>query len=118
MRRAATFALAMLTALPAAAEGSRLITDRSEFVTLVQGRDLTRLGVRLTVTPDGAITGRAFGKQVTGEWDWRGGYFCRTLNWGDTRAYDRNCQTVQLEGDRLRFTSDKGKGDYARLSLN
>ncbi len=116
MRSLAIFAL-ILTATPAFADSARRITDRAEFVSLVEGRDLTRFGVTLRVTADGRITGRAMGRDVTGAWDWRGEFFCRTLRWGGETLDGRNCQTVRLEGGRLRFTSDRGKGEYARLRL-
>ncbi len=103
-------------ASPVLADNGRRISDRTEFVSLVAGKALTHIGVNLRVSGTGAITGRAFGKQVTGSWDWQNGFFCRTLNWGDERS-ERNCQLVELEGARLRFTSDRGAGDYARLRL-
>ena len=77
IRRAIT-ALA-LAAQPALEQRFRQATDRDIFVNLVQGRNLTRLGVHLSVTPDGDIAGRAFGVSVEGRWNWRGGYFCREI---------------------------------------
>ncbi|GGM06981.1 hypothetical protein [Pseudooceanicola nanhaiensis] len=110
-------ALAMLIATPVLAQGARPITDRSEFVQLVQGRNLTRLGISLNVTGDGRITGSAMGRDVSGTWEWNGGYFCRVLKWGGKVIDSYNCQAVQLEGAALRFTSDKGAGDTAKLRL-
>ena len=53
-----------------AAEPFDVVSSRDSFVDLVQGRELRRFGIRLTVTPDGEIVGRAFGSEVTGDWDW------------------------------------------------
>lgn len=107
--------LAALAAAPAAAEFMP-VRDGKTFSGLVAGRELTRFGVRLTLTPKGDITGRAFGRQVTGAWAWKDGYFCREMAWGSTEfAY--NCQTVAREGAALRFTADKGQGDVADLTL-
>lgn len=101
---------------PAAAEDFRVVDSADRFVSLVNGRELRRLGIRLNVTPEGQIIGRAFGSTVTGEWTWQGGYFCRDLFWGgDDLGY--NCQLVQERGDTLRFTSDQGSGMYADLTL-
>ena len=52
------------------------IRDRAEFLGVITQGDLTRMGIRLTVTPDGAISGRAFGRDVSGKWTWQDGYFC------------------------------------------
>ncbi|MEM9433722.1 MAG: dihydrodipicolinate reductase [Pseudomonadota bacterium] len=102
-------------ALPAAAEPARIDT-RDQFVQTVEGRNLTLFGIRLVVTPDGVIDGRAFGRDVKGQWQWRDGFFCRDLYWG-TRDLGPNCQEVRLNGNKIRFTSDRGTGQYADLTL-
>ncbi len=103
-------------AIPAGAEGFDPVQERDTFVSLVEGRKLTRFGIKLTVTRDGEIRGRAFGRAVTGAWNWRGGYFCRDLYWG-SRALAPNCQAVKRQGRTLRFISDRGTGRYADLTL-
>lgn len=114
LSRAALVAVAVASASPAAA--FERITDRAAFVEAIRDRALTRLAVNLRVTPEGRIEGRAFGQQVTGTWDWRDGYFCREMR---TRVRDvpANCQTVERQGNVLRFTSDRGTGDSADLRL-
>lgn len=104
------------TTLPAAAEGLAQVKDKSEFVDLVSGRALTRLGITLEVTPGGQITGRAFGTPVTGAWRWDAGLFCRDLYFGK-QDLGPNCQMVQTDGRRIRFISDGGTGEYADLTL-
>ena len=101
---------------PAVAEGFNNITDRARFVSLVKDRDLTRFGISLNVTPEGQIKGRAFGRDVTGAWKWNGDYFCRDLYWGSTNL-GPNCQAVRLQGNKLRFITDQGSGQYADLYL-
>ncbi len=110
--------LALLTifAAPAMAEDYARVTDRGAFVSLVSGKSLTSLGVSLTVSPSGSISGRAFGRDVTGAWTWTGGFFCRTMKAGD-RVFARNCQLVQQKGNRLRFIADKGTGATADLRI-
>lgn len=100
----------------AAAEEFDIVQSRDTFVGLIDQRELTRFGIRLTVAPEGDISGRAFGTPVTGEWDWNGGYFCRDLFWGETNL-GSNCQSVQVRGDTLRFTTDRGEGIFADLTL-
>ena len=103
-------------ALPASADGFDKVDEKQVFVSLVNGRQLTRTGIKLDVTPDGRIAGRAFGRSVTGAWQWRSGYFCRDLFWGK-RDLGPNCQAVKVKGNTLRFISDQGQGEFADLIL-
>ncbi|KMW58682.1 hypothetical protein AIOL_003661 [Candidatus Rhodobacter oscarellae] len=83
---------------------------------LVTGKKLTRLGIKLSVTNNGRIQGRAFGKPVTGNWRWQNGAFCRDLYHGDTDL-GPNCQLVKMRGNTVRFISDRGTGIYADFAL-
>ena len=106
-----------LSAAPLAAQAEfSQVSERERFVSLVEGRDLTRFGIRVEVTPNGQIKGRAFGRSVTGAWRWAEGYFCRDLYWGSMEL-GANCQAVRKKGDTLRFISDRGTGRYADLYL-
>ena len=116
MRSIVTFCLCLAMAAPAAAEGFNQVTDKGTFLSLVDGRKLTRFGIKLDVTDDGRIQGRAFGRPVTGAWDWRSGYFCRDLFWGNYEI-GANCQAVKVQGRTLRFISDRGTGQFADLKL-
>ena len=72
--------------------------------------ELTRFGVRLQVLPQGKITGRGFGFQVDGRWEWRDGYFCRTLEFGGS-GDGYNCQLVLRDGATLRFVLTKARAN-------
>ncbi|MCC5962641.1 MAG: dihydrodipicolinate reductase [Rhodobacteraceae bacterium] len=106
---------ALLIAAPALAD-FQPVREESTFRSLVEGRELTRFGVRLEVLPQGQITGRGFGMSVGGQWEWRDGYFCRTLEFGSS-GDPYNCQLVLRNGATLRFISDQGQGDQADLRL-
>ncbi|ROU02850.1 dihydrodipicolinate reductase [Histidinibacterium lentulum] len=110
-------ALALVIASPAAADFSP-IRDRGVFLSTVEGRTLAipLFGISLAVGADGSIGGTAQGEQVTGSWSWQDGYFCRTLSWG-SRSWPQNCQLVEVDGSRLRFTADQGQGDTARFTI-
>lgn len=104
-----------LAATGAQAEFAR-IASQDAFLDHVTGRTLTRPLVELRVTPDGRIEGRGSVWDVTGNWSWRDGYFCRDLFWGgDALGY--NCQEVQVGAGRVRFTSDRGSGQSAVFRL-
>ena len=106
---------ALLIAAPALAD-FQPVREESTFRSLVEGRELARFGVRLEVLPQGQITGRGFGMNVSGQWEWRDGYFCRTLEFGSS-GDPYNCQLVLRDGATMRFISDQGQGDQADLRL-
>ncbi|MGD9293584.1 MAG: dihydrodipicolinate reductase [Roseobacter sp.] len=118
MRKMVNTAVVVTTlsaAVPAAAEFSK-IDSEDAFVALIAGKELKRPFVNLEVTPDGEISGYGAAWPVTGKWTWDNGYFCRDLFWGED-ALGYNCQEVMATGDRIRFTSDKGQGDYADFRI-
>lgn len=116
MRRMLTVLTALTFATPALAEGFVPVKSRDTFVSLMQDRQLTRFGIKLEVTPDGRIGGRAFGREVRGAWHWQAGYFCRDLYWGRENL-GPNCQAVKVQGRTVRFISDQGTGEFADLLL-
>lgn len=117
-RLVVAFALCLLTA-PAVAEEFVPVTELDAFLSLIDGKELRLgvLGISITITPDGQITGSASGWDLTGTWTWEGGYFCREMDWSGTPV-PYNCQLVELRGtDAMRFTTDQGAGDSATLNL-
>ena len=113
-----SFALLLLTALPATAQAYEPVTDRARFLDLMQGRALhiTLYALSLTVDPKGTIQGRALGSDIRGTWQWKDGYFCREILWSDVEI-PHNCQLVEQNADKLRFTSDRGAGRSAAFTL-
>ena len=93
-----------------------IITNRSDFESLVIDKKLERFLISLSVSNDGKIKGSAAGREVIGDWDWIDGFFCRNLLWGK-RELKYNCQEVTFDGRRLRFISDQGKGQSASFAL-
>jgi len=116
MRFALASFISFFFAGPALAE-FQLVDQRDRFLSLVKDRDLTRFGISLKVTEDGRIQGRAFGQKVSGAWNWNGRYFCRDLFVNGDELDAGNCQLVHVRGDTLRFTSDRGQGEFADLRL-
>ena len=116
MKQILTLLAALAIVTPAAADGFDTIDERDMFVSIVDGRDLTRFGIRLNVTPDGRIVGRAFGRDVRGAWQWNSGYFCRSLYWGE-KDLGPNCQAVRIDGRTMKFISDRGSGDFADFRI-
>ena len=112
---AAVITAIMMFAAPALAD-FQTVRDQSQFIDLVNGKTLTRPLVSLRVTPAGNISGKGAAWSVSGNWTWQNGYFCRSLEWGgDDMGY--NCQEVESNGERIRFTSDQGAGSSAEFRL-
>ena len=111
-----TFILATSVVASDAMADFSIVSKRDEFVKVITGKQLERPFIKLRVSDSGDITGRALMAWVRGSWTWEHGYFCRDLFWG-TRELGYNCQQVSLRGDKIRFTSDEGKGDYADFTL-
>lgn len=109
------FILFFLIASPIIASETT-ISERPDFENLVKDKKLERFLISLSVTSDGKIEGSAAGRDVSGDWNWIDGYFCRTLVWGE-RELKYNCQKVTFDGRRLRFISDRGAGQSASFAL-
>ena len=109
------FVLFFLIASPIIASETT-ISERPDFEKLVKDKKLERFLISLSVTGDGKIEGSAAGRDVSGDWNWIDGYFCRTLMWGE-RELKYNCQKVTFDGRRLRFISDRGAGQSASFAL-
>ncbi len=109
----------MLAAVPAKANEFEPIRDKTEFLSLVEGREL-RLNlfrIRIKVQGDGQIEGSALGWDLTGRWDWQDGYFCRDMDWSGM-PIPFNCQLVEAKGgEEIRFTVDRGNGESAAFKL-
>ena len=102
-------------AAPAFAE-FQTIKSRSEFMSVVGGKTLTRPLVKIKLSSNGNITGKGASWDVTGKWQWKGNYLCRSLEWGgDDLGY--NCQEIKVNGSTMRITSDRGAGDSADFRL-
>lgn len=104
--------------IPASAWAYDKISDRDEFVSLIDGKELRLgiFGISLNVRPDGRIAGDAQGWPITGTWSWQDGFFCREMDWGGY-PIDYNCQMVEVRGSAVRFTVDRGAGDSATFNL-
>ena len=116
MNRLITAIFLSLMATSAAAQDT--LIERSDFLSAVATNilEIRLLSLQLKVLDSGEITGKAFGRGVTGSWEWTDGFFCRSMTWGD-RELEYNCQQVKKDGASLIFTSDKGTGRSAKFSL-
>ncbi len=99
------------------------VISENRFVELVEGKSLSllrplllRSAIVLEVSRDGDIKGTALRKPVTGAWQWKDGFFCRDLAYGN-EDLGPNCQVVEVRDDQIRFIADQGQGDRADFRL-
>lgn len=116
LRATTAMAISVLALCVSSAQAFEKVTSREDFLQIVSGKDLRLTGIKVNVLPGGQIKGRAFGVGVRGQWQWRDGYFCRSLYWGK-RDLGPNCQEVKVSGETIRFTSDRGTGQFADLNI-
>ena len=77
----------VLSLIATSATAQETLTQRAEFLKAVTGQilEIRLLRVQLAVLDTGTITGKAFGRGVTGTWEWKDGFFCRWRQlWGWT----------------------------------
>lgn len=118
MLRVLALSVLSLLSMPAAALAFDRVSDRDTFLAIVGGKDLRipLYGLTLNVRDDGTIDGSAAGWELTGSWSWQDGYFCRDMDWSGY-LIDYDCQLVEVNGDRIRFTVNQGAGDDAVLRI-
>ena len=117
--RKLSLALGCVAALIAGSASAELtmVSSQSDFVRFIGGKILSRPLIKIGVSEDGSISGKGALWAVTGDWVWRDGFFCRSLYWGGSEL-GYNCQEVRASKGRIRFTSDRGAGDFADFKLN
>lgn len=110
--------IAATLAVPAFANDDfSTVSTKSEFLQIVNGKNLKFSGASIQLASNGTINGKAYGKTVSGTWQWKGNYFCRSIMWG-SRDLGPNCEVVKIDGNTLRFITDHGKGKRADMSLH
>jgi len=93
-----------------------LISTKEEYLTKVVGRTV-RLGDGSSITnADGTMTGNAGGRAINGIWTWEEGLFCREGKIGND-TLERDCQRMEIAGEKIRVTRNYGEGSQSVFSL-
>ena len=99
--------------LPALADSFKRIKSEDDFRAMVVGRTITFDGGSSIINADGSTTGKLNDRgDYYGAWQWSGGYYCRNLVIEGSET-GTNCLKMEISGDTLRFTRDRGKGRVA-----
>ncbi|WP_425043238.1 hypothetical protein [Primorskyibacter sp. S87] len=66
---------------------------------------------------DGSMSGKLkSGKSFAGAWKWSGKYLCRNVAVGGEEL-GTDCQKIEVDGNQVRYTRKKGKGESAVLTI-
>lgn len=99
-------AFAGLMAAPAQADFKR-ITSEADFRKAAVGKTLWLDKNYFTVRRRGTLDGNFGGTKIKGAWEWRDGFWCRTLT---EPRQNSDCQLWEVDGKSFRATRNKGKG--------
>ena len=111
------FALVTASALPALADSFKRIKTAEEFNSLVVGKKITWDGGTAMLHANGKAEGKLKKQgKYTGNWAFSKGFYCRNLVI-KKKETGTNCQTVEIDGNKMRLTRDQGKGKATVFSL-
>lgn len=112
-------ALAVAVVGTSATADFKRITTEAEYVQAFVGKTLIdENGHRYTISADGKFSDKLKdGTKVRGAWQWSRKFWCRNAVVGD-REIGTDCQTIEVDGNKYRFTRKKGKGQVGTGTIN
>ena len=110
-------AILVLPSGSSAAEKFKRASTSKQFKAAVAGRKLVAGSAYYIVHANGTFSGKSLeGAKVSGKWNWRGQYFCRSGTIGnETLAYD--CQEAYVSRNKLRLVRNRGRGSTVELRI-
>lgn len=112
---ATCLALVGLTSTYAMADGFKRIETEADFRKLIVNKKLTLGENHVVIRKNGNLKGNFNDEDLKGAWQWRDGFWCRTLS---THSKDTDCQTVEVMGNQMRGTRQRGKGKSFIYTIN
>lgn len=89
--------------------GMRLATQSD--LNAIVGKTITfEPGQSFVISSNGTLNGSWDGAPLTGTYQMRDGFFCRTLSQGPRGPSPEDCQLMVLDGNALAVTRDRGNG--------
>ncbi len=116
MKLIAYFALAVVTASPALAEGFSRITTKAEYIENVVGKNGCNDSGCAKALKNGKMKGKFGALKFRGTWEWRDQYLCRSGKLGD-KDLGTDCQVIEISGNKLRITRNKGEGKSVEYTI-
>jgi hypothetical protein len=114
---AALVAGAVIVGGPLAAEFSRVKSEEQFRTNLVGKKYHDKYGNWFRWNADGTMSGKLKSKKkFSGAWVWSKKFVCRNVRIaGEELGTD--CQIIEVDGNSVRFTRKKGKGDSGVLTM-
>ncbi|MEM9140143.1 MAG: hypothetical protein AAGB15_09955 [Pseudomonadota bacterium] len=91
------------------------IATKDAYLALVAGKEVHGESGFAVSSPDGTLTG-TFAGGFTGSWEWQDEFWCRTITAPPSIA-GSDCQLLEISGDQVRVTRDRGEGDTIVLTI-
>lgn len=118
MFKATTIILSVGLSVAAGAAGAwERIQTEAQYRERVAGRQITLENGHVTFAADGSAAGAWNGTPMVGSWTWSDGFHCRTLRIG-SNDLGTDCQLIELQGNQLRATAQRGQGRVTTARLN
>lgn len=112
----ATTVLAMMAA-PALADFKRITSEEQLRAELVGKKMYDDNGNWFRWNANGSMSGKLKdGQKFSGAWNWQKGFACRVAKVGN-RDLGQDCQVIERDGNKVRFTRKQGKGESGMLTL-
>ena len=99
------------------AKKSIRIQTKAQFMKYIVGKKVVGGGGETIFKADGTFSGQRGGRTYTGKWVMEGGYYCRRDLVFDGDPRKDACLTVDVLGDQVTFTRDKGHGKESHRTL-
>lgn len=109
----ATATLAVVLSASTAWAGYKRIQTEDQFHAQIVGATLvTGNGSWVKLKRNGKVTGKTGdGRKIAGKWAFQNGMYCRTLKVAG-KARPADCLLMELDGSKLRFRRNMGKGKW------
>lgn len=93
------------------------IETKAQFIKYIVGKKVVGAGGETIFKADGTFSGQRQGRTYTGKWVMEGGYYCRRDLVVDGDSRQDACLTVDVSGNQVTFTRDKGHGRELQRTL-
>ena len=97
-------------ASPTVAPRKRRITTEQEYRDAIVGKKFVSKDGYFIIHENGTMSGKFRGKKMTGKWNWKGKFFCRSPKL-DGKKIRRDCHAIFVKGDTIIGVRKKGKGE-------
>ena len=104
-----TISVAILISGSAFAGWEKIKTE-AEFNTLIVDKHVTYKACDIVFEKNGEMSGKCGKNNVKGVWQFKNGLVCRQATIGN-KQYNPDCQLYEVDGNNVKITRNRGKGE-------